>query len=129
MQASMEKIWTAAQEQLRGMLNADTFNLWFAPLRPHTLEENGITLEVANDFCEVWLKDNYIGLLQEVLTRASGQPLQVKFKVAAGSAPTPPVVAVAASKAKALEAQVERGSVFNDVAFNPKNTFEPFSVG
>jgi chromosomal replication initiator protein len=129
MQPSMDKIWTAAQEQLRGMLNADTFNLWFAPLRPHALEENGITLEVANDFCEVWLKDNYIGLLQEVLTRASGQPLQVKFKVAAGSAPATPVTVVSASKARAHEAPVERGGVFNDAVFNPKNTFESFVVG
>ncbi|HEX4645752.1 MAG TPA: chromosomal replication initiator protein DnaA [Verrucomicrobiae bacterium] len=129
MQSSIEKIWTTAQEQLRGMLNADTFNLWFAPLRPHALEENGITLEVANDFCEVWLKDNYIGLLQEVLTRASGQPLHVKFVVANGPAPSPAVITGGASKAKALETHVEKTSPFGDVAFNPKNTFESFVVG
>ena len=32
MQASVEKIWASAQEKLRYMLSADTFNLWFAPL-------------------------------------------------------------------------------------------------
>ena len=72
------------------MLSADTYNLWFAPLRACSQENNSIILEVANDFCEVWLKDNYMGLLQDVIALASGRQLQVKFKVgAAGGASTP----------------------------------------
>src|SRR6266567_3329604 len=81
MQASAEKIWTSAQEHLRSMLSRDTYNLWFAPLRACGQDSNGIVLEVANDFCEVWLKDNYMGLLQDVVALASGHQLQVKFKV------------------------------------------------
>lgn len=75
MQGSAEKIWSAAQEHLRSMLSGDTYNLWFAPLRASAHENNGITLEVANDFCEVWLKDNYLGLLQDVIAMASGRQL------------------------------------------------------
>ncbi len=67
------------------MLSADTYNLWFAPLRASSQDNGNITLEVANDFCEVWLKDNYMGLLQDVLALASGRQLQVKFRV--GAAP------------------------------------------
>src|SRR5690348_9552924 len=81
MQASAEKIWGAAQEHLRSMLSADTYNLWFAPLRVSGQDNSSIVLEVANDFCEVWLKDNYMGLLQDVLALTSGRQLQVKFKV------------------------------------------------
>src|SRR5580698_2639504 len=84
MQATAEKIWTAAQLQLRSMLNSDMYNLWFAPLRAHALENDCLSLEVANDFCEVWLKDNYVGLLQEVLTRCGGRAMLVKFKVVPG---------------------------------------------
>ena len=87
MQASAERIWGAAREHLRSMLSADTYNLWFAPLRVCSHENTGITLEVANDFCEVWLKDNYMDLLQDVLALASGRQLQVKFKVASASSP------------------------------------------
>src|SRR5512135_2377720 len=84
MQSPAERIWVAAQEHLRSMLSGDTYNLWFAPLRASAQENNSLTLEVANDFCEVWLKDNYMGLLQDVIALASGRQLQVKFKVAAG---------------------------------------------
>jgi chromosomal replication initiator protein len=126
--ASAEKIWTAAQQQLRTMLSADTYNLWFAPLQAHCLEGEQITLEVANDFCEVWLKDNYMGLLQDVLTRGAGHPLLVKFKVAHHTLAHPDHVAAATAKAaKAAEAAAEKPVV--EFGFNPKNTFETFVVG
>src|SRR6516162_898574 len=129
MQPSAEKIWTAAQEHLRSMLSPDTYNLWFAPLRACGQEANTIVLEVANDFCEVWLKDNYMGLLQDVLSRASLRPMQVKFKIASAStAPQVMTGPVEAPKpAKLGEALVER--VTAELGFNPKNTFDSFVVG
>jgi chromosomal replication initiator protein len=128
MQVQVETIWTAAQDQLRSMLSGDTFSLWFAPLRPSALEGDCVVLEVANDFCEVWLKDNYIGLLQEVLTKTSGRPLQVKFKVGSGQALSLPVMpGRALEKVKVAEVSTDR--VPSDLLFNPKNTFETFVVG
>ena len=85
MQASAEKIWEFAQQHLRSMLSADTFKLWFEALRAVTLDGNTLVLEVSNDFCEVWLKDNYMGLLQDVVALAAGRQLQIKFKVGSAS--------------------------------------------
>jgi chromosomal replication initiator protein len=82
-------------------------------------------LEVADDFCEVWLKDNYMGLLQDVLSQAAIAPMQVKFKVVTGGALTP--VKHAPAKARAAEAPAEKTSA--ELSFNPKNTFDSFVVG
>jgi chromosomal replication initiator protein len=128
MQASAEKIWGAAQEHLRSMLSADTYNLWFAPLRANSLDHNSLALEVANDFCEVWLKDNYLGLLQDVLALASGRQLQVKFKVGP-TQPAPPAAHLPELEAKAAKTPNERNSANHDIGFNPKNTFDTFVVG
>jgi chromosomal replication initiator protein len=129
MQASAEKVWASAQEHLRSMLSADTYNLWFAPLRACGQDNNGIVLEVANDFCEVWLKDNYMGLLQDVVALASGRQMPVKFKVASSagtiSAPAQPSV----EKPKPAEAASERNAGNHELNFNPKNTFDTFVVG
>src|SRR5277367_2238095 len=114
MQISAEKTWSGAQEKLRGMLSADTYNLWFAPLRANALEGNCIVLEVANDFCEVWLKDNYMGLLQDVLSQAAIAPMQVKFKVVAGNTLAP--AAHAPAKARAAEAPEKTSA---ELSFNP----------
>ena len=111
------------------MLSADTYNLWFAPLRVSSQENNSITLEVANDFCEVWLKDNYIGLLQDVLAVASGRQMQVKFKVGSGSSPAAPAPHPTQVKKKAAEPAPERAAGNHELNFNPKNTFDTFVVG
>ena len=70
--SSPERIWSGAREMLRGMLNPDIFNLWFAPVRAGTVCGESITLEVANDFSELWLKDNYGGLIQDAVTHSAG---------------------------------------------------------
>jgi chromosomal replication initiator protein len=125
-EASAETIWIAAQQQLRAMLSADTYNLWFAPLRANALERDCIVLEVANDFCEVWLKDNYKGLLQDVLSRSSGQPLHVKFLVTADGT-LAPRASLDLPKAKPADLPGEKASA--ELSFNPKSTFDSFVVG
>ena len=127
MQASADKIWTAAQEHLRSMLSPDTYNLWFAPLQVCDHDHNAIVLEVANDFCEVWLKDNYMSLLQDVVALAAGRQLPIKFKVGTAAAPSKPSTTRVSQKP--VEAAVERRGGAGEVSFNPKNTFETFVVG
>ena len=129
MQASSEKIWGSAQEHLRSMLSPDTYNLWFAPLRAAGQENSSITLEVANDFCEVWLKDNYMGLLQDVVALASGRQLQVKFKVISGAVTSGLGAQPAAARTKLPEPTTDRNTPAQEFTFNPKNTFDTFVVG
>jgi chromosomal replication initiator protein len=111
------------------MLSADIYNLWFAPLRGCSQENNSITLEVANDFCEVWLKDNYMGLLQDVIALTSGRQLQVKFKVGAGNGAAAPATPPIQGKKKAPDLAPERAAANHDLNCNPKNTFDTFVVG
>src|SRR5437764_2043670 len=129
MQLSAEKIWTLAQEQLRSKLGKDTFSMWFAPLRACSMDGNHVTLETPNEFSEVWLKDNYISLLQDAFAVAAGRQLQVRFKIAAGGATvSTPVVQIPlpakASKASESHDRTNAG----DLHFNPKNTFDTFVV-
>ncbi|TAK98156.1 MAG: chromosomal replication initiator protein DnaA [Verrucomicrobia bacterium] len=132
MQISAEKIWSSAQGHLRSMLSSDIYNLWFAPLRASGLDGQTITLEVANDFCEVWLKENYMGLLKDVLSVSSGRQLSVKFKAGVNTvtAVAPPAAAKAPpAKARAIESLADRNSTNHEIHFNPKNTFDTFVVG
>ena len=131
MQISAEKIWLSAQEHLRAKLSRDTFNMWFAPLRACVVDATQITIEAPNEFCEVWLKDNYLGLLQDAVAVAASCKLQVKFKTANGFnavAITNATASALPEKAKAAEPARDR-SANGDLHFNPKNTFESFVVG
>jgi chromosomal replication initiator protein len=146
MQISAEKIWNTAQEYLRVKLSRDTFNMWFAPLRPCALDGQQLTMEAPNEFCEVWLKDNYLSLLQDAVAAAAGSRLQVKFRVSTAGTLSAPVPAVAPDaipvpaahahavtatppKARNNEPSAERNNNHGDLLFNPKNTFDSFVVG
>src|SRR5271168_3620243 len=130
MQPSADIVWAAAQQQLRAMLNTDIYNLWFLPIKATALDEETLTLEVANDFCEVWLKDNYLGLIHDVLMQAAGQNLKVKFHVNPAGAADALSAPEGKAKAKALAEPVERNATaLRELPFNPKNTFESFVVG
>jgi len=129
MQLSADKIWDSAQEQLRAKLSRDTFNMWFAPLRACAIDANQATLEAPNEFCEVWLKDNYLSLLQDAITFAAGRQLQVKFVVAPGDAQTVPLLVTPEVKVKPEEPVAERAAVNGEHHFNPKYTFDSFVVG
>ena len=130
MQISAEKIWSTAQEHLRVKLSRDTFNMWFAPLRPCVVDGQQLTMEAPNEFCEVWLKDNYLSLLQDAVAVAAGCRLQVKFRVSSSSqpiSPASPAHAAVSARAKSAEPAAERSG--SDQHFNPKNTFDSFVVG
>jgi len=131
MQISVEKTWEAAQEHLRSRLSADIYNLWFAPLRARAQDNDSFVLEVPNDFFEVWLKDNYTGLLQNVVTLASGRQLEIQFKVDDHSAaPTLARAETGSSTATAPQAPPGRNnSISQEPGFNPKNKFDTFVVG
>jgi chromosomal replication initiator protein len=124
--SNLGQIWKTAQDLLRKMLNPDVYHLWFAPVRAKTLEGDCVTLEVANDFCEVWLKDNYLRLIQEVLAHASGRELRVAFTIA----PSPAHPAQHFFAPETTDTDTAPPSIGgHDHSFNPKNTFDNFVVG
>ncbi len=137
MQISAEKIWTTAQEHLRVKLSRDTFNMWFAPLRACAVDGNHLTVETPNEFSEVWLKDNYLSLLQDAVAIAAGVRLQVRFKIngtgqltqaLAPAAPVGPSPTKLAPKTVEMTERASAGAG-SDLSFNPKNTFDTFVVG
>ena len=124
MQATVDKIWTKTTKQIRTLLNTETYNLWFSSVQPVSLNQSSITLEVPNEFSEVWLKDNYMDLLQDALAAASGRKLNIKFKVADGNGEVTLPTKSSRSK-KSAPKKVSEG----DLIFIPRNTFDTFVVG
>ena len=130
---TFEKTWTQATETLRTMVNPDLFNLWFDPIQPGSIDEETALLIVPNEFCAVWLKDNYLDLLQDVLAHITGKKLNVQFEVnesAKKGATTQTQDTPAATKAKPAKRVASAQSRPSSAKlFNPKNTFSSFVVG
>ena len=127
-----ERIWSGALNLLRSILNPETFNLWFNSLKAVELAEAALVVEVPNEFCGLWLKDNYHGLIRDVVGSVSGQRLDVKFRPTNAPAPTPEAMAKRPEPKIEAVREVEEVSERpngKELPFNPRNTFETFVVG
>jgi chromosomal replication initiator protein len=126
MELSAAKLWSSAQQLLRTRLNAEIYHLWFAPLRAVSVDAESLTLEVPNDFSEVWLKDNYLDLIQDALGQCTGEALRVDFVVGNG-VEVKHVAAEVSKPAPKKDESADPGT--REIPLNPKNTFETFVVG
>jgi chromosomal replication initiator protein len=130
MQAAAQQTWDLAQNHIRSTLGQETFNLWFAPLRARTQDQGSLVLEVADNFCEGWLKDNYSGVLREAIAQASGRQLEIRFEVGSAGTQSKPIAAeVRPAPPTGPAPAPEKTNPPSDGAFNPGNSFETFVVG
>ena len=134
---SADAIWQTAQEKLGAMLKKDLYELWFAPIRAVSVTEDSFTLGVANDFCVVWLSDNYHSLLGDVLAFVTGRQLKVIFTVVdLDEKPAPKAEAPELDLPKSPEPMprpqtipAAKASGNGELSFNPNNTFDSFIIG
>lgn len=118
-----DQLWREASKILQGMLNPELFNRWFAPIRPMENKDGTLVLGVANEFYQIWLQDNFLPLIREVVNQVSQHPLQVRFSVAPGkkdlAEPVRPLGAAKSTSARLTP----------DSKLNSRYTFESFVVG
>lgn len=103
-----QALWLAAQQTLRGMLKTELYNLWFAPVTARCLDGDTLTLEVADEFCEFWLKDNYLDVLRSVVSRAAIRPIHVTFAIRPAESAAAAAADSAADRPMAAETLMER---------------------
>lgn len=124
MDTHAQKVWGAAQNRLQGMLTQEIFNLWFAPIKAAQLDGDTLTLEVPNNYFELWLKDNYLGLMQDVLTKEAGDALKIRFLAREEAVAPMPHLPRRFEASEDSEPESAR-----DFPLNPRNTFDTFVVG
>lgn len=122
----IREMWARACGLLAQKLPKDVFERWIEVIVPQRIENDVLTLSVANDFYQTWLEDNYLPLICQALTATSGKEWKIKFAVDVTQRP----VAVRneeESETRAVSAtprSLHVGSVLN-----PLYTFDNFVVG
>ena len=134
MPASADQVWSTAQNQLRGMLRQDHFSLWFEPIRPVGLDGDLLKLQVRDEFCAIWLTNNYLDLLRSAASQAAVRPINIEFVVGDASDIAAPAAPVEATDVDLDEDSEEsRVSVTSgrpgESLFSQNSTFSTFVVG
>ena len=118
-------LWGRACDQLKTVLNEDTFSRWIDILKPVGLEADVLTLGVENDFHQMWITENYLPLIRQAMQFAApGAPVEVRFRIQSSDvAPLPAVSAHPAGRARKTKADLARKSQAIGT-MNPKYSFD-----
>ena len=132
MESPAQTLWTSALSTLRSVLNPEVYRLWFAPIQPIAFAGDRLSLGVANEFCAVWLGENYRDVIEDALQATAGRRIEFSF-LAQDPLGTPPKALptseletspLSSTKTVEIEEHPDTNS-----PFDPKNTFDSFVVG
>ncbi|MBS1261084.1 MAG: Chromosomal replication initiator protein DnaA [Calditrichaeota bacterium] len=118
--------WEPVLSALRQSLPEQAFHTWFETLRPLSLDDNVLTVEVPSRFYYEWIEGHYANLLDSVVSDQLGEACNLQYALANGSRPEaePPPVTVTDRKpiARAPRSLAEDG-------LNERYTFTSFIEG
>jgi chromosomal replication initiator protein len=105
-----DDLWQRGCSQLAAELPEQQFNTWIRPLPPADVAFEGdsavVSLRVPNRFKLDWIRSQYAGRIQDVLTRLAGKPVSLQLHLAPPTprAPAAPTAGAAGSAANGAEA-------------------------
>ncbi|MBR6423473.1 MAG: chromosomal replication initiator protein DnaA [Bacteroidales bacterium] len=75
------EVWNRCLDILRDNLNEDTFKTWFGPIKPISLSEQRLTIEVPSDFWREYIEEHFLPILSKILRREIGPNASLVYKV------------------------------------------------
>ena len=74
-------VWNNCLNFIQQNIDPKQFNLWFKPIRPVSLEESTLTVEVPSEFFREYVEDAYLELLKAALKRELGVSARLVYVV------------------------------------------------
>jgi chromosomal replication initiator protein len=126
----LDIIWEKSTNILKESISQQNYETWIKPIRTLALDGNQLHLSVPNKFFKDWLLENYLVIIRETLTTASGFAIDVNFVVSPDQDKTP-----AASSEQSRDHPVQGSPARKSVrpklpqSLNLNYSFERFVVG
>ncbi len=74
-------VWTQCLSIIGERVNPQSFNTWFEPIKPLSVDGKILTLQVPSNFFHEWIEDRYSDLLSEVIRNVLGNSGKINFLV------------------------------------------------
>ena len=87
-----KELWSALSGKLKAIVDANSYSIWIAPIKPVELTKEKLVLAVDNDFTQTWIQENYLPLMSQVVSAAfPNERREIELKVVpVASQPLPP---------------------------------------
>ena len=65
-------IWNSCLQNIKQSVDPQSYQTWFAPIRPVALQRNELTIQIPNRLFYEWLEEHYVDVLSDSLRHALG---------------------------------------------------------
>jgi chromosomal replication initiator protein len=118
---SPDSLWQLCCERLIAELPEQQFNTWIRPLPPAVVGDAGaggllVSLRVPNRFKLDWIRNQYAGRIESILSELAGQPARLDLALATRDAQ--PRVAISPSSSQPLQSPSQTASLPGQVLHN-----------
>jgi chromosomal replication initiator protein len=96
-------VWENCLRFIKRNVNPQSFRTWFEPIRPVSLSQNLLTIQVPNSFFYEWLEENYLNLLKKTIRQELGTQGQLEYQILNGTSTDPTGNATAGSRQDARD--------------------------
>lgn len=76
-----EEVWGKCLHHIRESIPEQSFNTWFMPIVPVTLDNEILTIQVPSQFFYEWLEENYVHLLHDCIRKEIGPNGKLQYSV------------------------------------------------
>jgi chromosomal replication initiator protein len=74
-------IWNNCLQNIRQSVDPQSFQTWFAPIRPVALQQNELTIQIPNRLFYEWLEEHYVDVLKSSLQQALGTAGRLQYRI------------------------------------------------
>lgn len=74
-------LWNKCLKVIKDNVSDITFQTWFSPIVPHSLENNVFTIQVPSQFFYEYLEDKFVDLLRMTLHREIGKDTILNYRI------------------------------------------------
>ena len=79
-QGSHIEVWSKCSRIIENIIGAQMFERWFKPLKPLSLKDSTLTIEVPSDFYRKYIEEVYLNVLKKSLQRVIGQDARLIYR-------------------------------------------------
>lgn len=112
-------IWNECLRIIEQIVEPAKFNTWFKPIKPVSIVESTLTVEVPSDFFREYLEDAFIDVIWKTLKRVIGSDVRLVYMVK-------PVQAQPAMKFPAAHGVDPQNRAVSITTYNPSSNPGPF---
>jgi chromosomal replication initiator protein len=135
-------LWNTCADALKVQVSDATWRTWFDGIRPVSADNERVVLSVPSSLVKERLEDRYLGLVEQTVAAAIGNPVQIHIDVLTDVPPTVPGDAgTSVATLEDTDAATAAGTVptgervvaplerSGDAPLNPRYDFEEFVIG